>query len=75
MPALTVEDRPRHAFRAMHVCWLPETEMRTIERQIRLAAYYKFNVVVLESWGVFKSERHPASSTQKSRSDTPSRLF
>ena len=59
LPALTVEDRPRHAFRAMHVCWLPETEARTIERQIRLAAYFKFNYMIVEFWGTYDSAAYP----------------
>lgn len=59
MPALDVKDSPALDFRAVHLCWFPETTPSFIERQIRVAAYYKFNYAVLESWGVFKSERHP----------------
>lgn len=58
-PEITVEDRPLHAFRAMHVCWMPETEVRTIERQIRLAAYFKFNYLLLEFWGTYDSSLYP----------------
>ena len=58
-PGLDVEDRPRHAFRAMHVCWIPETAMRTVERQIRLAAYFKFNYLILEFFGTYDSDACP----------------
>lgn len=58
-PALAVSDAPAHAFRAMHVCWMPETSARTVERQIRLAAYFKFNFLVLEFWGTYDSAACP----------------
>ena len=59
LPALEVEDAPALAFRGIHFCWFPECSAKLIERQIRIAACYRFNYVVLESWGVFKSEKHP----------------
>jgi len=59
LPAFEIEDRPSLAFRGMHYCWFPEHRVQTIERQIRLAAYYKFNYVVLENWGVWRSETCP----------------
>ena len=59
LPALVVRDDPAIAFRGVHFCWFPECTEQFIERQIRLAAYYKFNYVVLENWGVFRSEKYP----------------
>ena len=59
LPALTVEDEPALGFRGLHLCWFPELSADLIEREIRVAAAYKFNAVVIESWGVFRSERHP----------------
>ena len=59
MPEFSVKDAPALAFRGVHFCWFPEQSATLIEHQIRLAAYYKFNYAVLESWGVFRSERHP----------------
>ena len=59
LPALTVDDSPAMRFRGLHLCWFPEMSSDLVERQIRLAAAYKFNHVVLESWGVWRSERHP----------------
>ena len=59
MPAFTIRDWPSTAFRGLHLCWFPEQRVERIESIIRLAAYYKFNFVVLENWGVWRSERHP----------------
>ena len=59
MPKLVIDDHPALAFRGLHLCWFPELSAAFIERQIRVAAAYKYNVVVLESWGVFKSDLHP----------------
>jgi hypothetical protein len=59
VPKSEIEDKPEMEFRGMHLCWFRETKAWEIERQIRLAAYYKFNHLILESWGVYKSEKHP----------------
>jgi len=59
LPVCTIEDAPALKFRGIHFCWFPEQSAALIERQIRTVAFYKFNCVVLESWGVFRSERHP----------------
>ena len=59
LPKLTIEDRPHLAFRAIHLCWFPETRPEQIERAIRLAALLKFNYAIIEPWGTYKSEKHP----------------
>ena len=59
LPTLTVSDKPHLAFRAVHLCWFPETRPQQIERAIRLAALMKFNYAIVESWGMYESERHP----------------
>lgn len=59
LPELEVCDAPALGFRGMHFCWFPEQSPLYIEHQLRMAAYYKFNVAVIEPWGVFRSERHP----------------
>lgn len=63
LPALEVTDSPALAFRGVHFIWLPEMTGTFIEHQIRIAAYYKFNYVVLEPWGVFRSTKYPQIST------------
>ena len=59
LPQCEVKDAPALKFRGFHVCWFPETSPVFVERMIRLAAYYKYNYVVIETWGVFRSEKHP----------------
>jgi hypothetical protein len=59
LPKLAVEDSPALAFRGIHFCWFPENTPVQMECFIRLAAYYKFNYAVIESWGVFRSEKYP----------------
>ena len=59
LPTLKISDAPHLAFRAIHLCWFPETRPQQIERAIRLAALLKFNYAIIEPWGVYKSERHP----------------
>ena len=59
LPKLKITDRPHLAFRAIHLCCFPETRIQQIERSIRLAALMKFNYAIVESWGMYKSEKHP----------------
>ena len=59
LPKLAIDDAPALAFRGLHLCWFPEMSVELVEREIRVAAALKYNVVVLESWGVFRSDAHP----------------
>ncbi len=59
LPYCEIADAPRIGFRALHICWFPENKQYQIERAIRLAAYYKFNYVILETWGVFPFKTAP----------------
>ncbi len=67
LPTLTMNDAPHLKFRGLHLCWLPEVRAEQIERSIRLAALMKFNYVVLEPWGMYKSEKHPWWSWPKAK--------
>ena len=58
-PAVKIEDAPALKWRGMHMCWFPETSVSSVERFIRICAYLKFNYLVLEPWGVFRSEKFP----------------
>lgn len=58
-PKAVIDDKPALEFRGIHLCCFHETEPWVIERQIRLAAYYKLNYVVIEPWGTFKSKVAP----------------
>ena len=59
VPTCSIVDAPKLSFRGVHLCWFPGVRVEKMERAIRLAALLKFNVVVLEPWGVYKSEVHP----------------
>lgn len=58
-PALKIEDRPARKFRGIHICVFPETTLTELEKNLRLAAYHKFNYAVIEFWGNFPFESHP----------------
>ncbi len=60
IPEHEIADAPKIAFRGLHLCWFPETRADEIERSIRIAAYYKFNYIVLEFWGVYPFEANEA---------------
>ena len=62
LPEMAVEDAPAMAFRGLHLCWFPENDEAFIEKCIRMAAYYKFNYLVLEPWAVFDFKSHPEFS-------------
>jgi hypothetical protein len=59
VPIVKISDSPDLAFRGIHLCWFPETKTWEIEKQVRMAAYYKFNYAVIESWGILKYSSHP----------------
>lgn len=59
MPEMHVKDAPALAFRGMHLSWIREFDVTEVERLIRMAAYCKFNHVVLEGWGAFRSKKYP----------------
>jgi len=59
VPKADVQDKPELSFRGIHICWFHESQPWQIERMIRLAAYYKLNYAVIESWGTFRSKTAP----------------
>ena len=59
LPELAIVDKPHLAFRAVHLCWFPETRGEQIERAIRLAALLKFNYAIIEPWGTYRSVKNP----------------
>ena len=67
LPTLKISDAPHLSFRCIHLCWIPEVRKEQIERAIRLAALMKFNYVILEPWGMYKSEKHPWWSWPKAK--------
>ena len=59
LPTCKVSDSPHLDFRGIHICWFPELRTAQVERMVRLAAFLKFNYLVLEPWGMYRSEKHP----------------
>lgn len=59
VPEMEIDDAPGTAFRGLHLCWFPETDPVRIEQAIRMAAYYKFNYLILEPWGTYRYEKRP----------------
>lgn len=59
LPCITINDAPGLSFRGFHLCYFAETDEVDLEKMLRLAAYYKFNYIILEFWGTFPFERHP----------------
>ena len=59
VPEVRIKDKPEMDFRGIHICWFHETEPWEVERLVRLAAYYKLNYAVIESWGTFRSDIAP----------------
>ncbi len=53
-----IKDAPSLKFRALHLCVFPEISIDFLEKQLRLASFYKFNYVVIEFWGVFPFKSH-----------------
>ena len=58
-PRASIKDSPALDFRGIHICWFHETEPWEVERLVRMAAYYKMNYAVIESWGSFRSDIAP----------------
>ena len=65
LPQAEIKDSPAMPFRSIHLCWFPEIEIGQIEKDIRLAAYYKLNYVILEFWGTFPFQSHPELCWEK----------
>ena len=70
LPEMRVQDAPVMPFRGVHLCWFPENDVISIEKAIRMAAYYKFNYLVLEPWGIFDYQSHPEFCWQNKKIET-----
>ena len=59
IPETEINDAPAMPFRGVLVVWYNETPTVKIEQILRLAAYYKFNHLVLEFRGNYPYREHP----------------
>lgn len=72
IPAMTVEDDPQVAFRAIHLCVFPESERHTLEKAIHIAGFLHLTHVVLEFWGTYPYRALPSlhwNNSKWSRAD------
>lgn len=51
---VSVKDKPKMAFRAIHVCVFKTTPLSFVEKVIRLAGIFKLSHICLEFWGSLK---------------------
>ena len=59
IPETEIDDAPAMPFRSALVVWYNETSATRIEQVLRLAAYYKFNHLLLEFRGNYPYKKHP----------------
>ncbi len=57
-----IADYPQLAFRGVHICIFPNTELAAVRQMILLAARFKYNAVVIEFWASLKSEKRPETA-------------
>ncbi len=57
-----IVDYPQLAFRGVHICIFPNTELAAVRQMILLAARFKYNAVVIEPWASLKSKKHPETA-------------
>jgi len=57
-----IVDYPQLAFRGVHLCIFPNTELASIRQAILVAARYKYNAVVIEPWASLASRKRPETA-------------
>lgn len=62
LPGVRIADYPQLAFRGVHICIFPNTELAAVRQMILLAARFKYNAVVIEFWSSLKSEKRPETA-------------
>ncbi len=58
----SIIDYPQLAFRGLHICLFPNTELAAVRQAILMAARYKYNAVVIEPWASLRSPKHPETA-------------
>jgi hypothetical protein len=62
VPGVRIVDYPQLAFRGIHICIFPNTELAAVRQAILVAARFKYNAVVIETWASLASARHPETA-------------
>lgn len=59
LPVGEIKDSPKTAFRALHLCFFPESSYIRMRKFIRFAGFLGYSHIVVEFWGMFpfKTER------------------
>lgn len=63
-----IVDYPQLAFRGVHICIFPNTELAAVRQMILLAARFKYNAVVIEPWASLKSKKRPETAYENAYS-------
>ncbi|HWR49535.1 MAG TPA: glycoside hydrolase family 20 zincin-like fold domain-containing protein [Bryobacteraceae bacterium] len=63
-----IVDYPQLGFRSLHICIFPNTELEGVRQAILLAARFKYNAIVLETWASLKSVKRPETAYEHSYS-------
>lgn len=70
--AARIVDYPQLAFRGVHICIFPNTELASVRQAILVAARFKYNAVVIEPWASLRSQSHPETAYESAY--TPEQL-
>jgi hypothetical protein len=62
IPGVWIADWPQLAFRGVHLCIFPNTELAAIRQAILWAGRFKCNAVVVEPWASLRSRRRPETA-------------
>lgn len=63
-----IVDYPQLAFRGLHICIFPNTELAGVRQAMLVAARYKYNAVVIENWASLKSRVRPETAYENTYS-------
>jgi hypothetical protein len=55
-------DYPQLGFRGLHICIFPNTELAAVRQAMLVAARYKYNAVVIETWASLESKKRPETA-------------
>jgi hypothetical protein len=57
-----IVDYPQLGFRGLHICIFPNTELAAVRQAMLVAARYKYNAVVIETWASLASKKRPETA-------------
>lgn len=63
-----IVDYPQLGFRGLHICIFPNTELAGVRQAMLVAARFKYNAVVIETWASLKSKKRPETAYENTYS-------